>query len=77
MNTASPGKNSETEKVQKLKNIEFDLFALEKYINDIWKFLPIPVAYLSTRGVILDVSRSLEALIHYRKEEMVGGTLTA
>jgi PAS domain S-box-containing protein/putative nucleotidyltransferase with HDIG domain len=75
MNTVSPGKNSDTEKVQRLKNVEFDLFALEKYINDIWKFLPIPVAYLSPQGVILDVSRSLEELIHYRKEELIGGTL--
>jgi PAS domain S-box-containing protein/putative nucleotidyltransferase with HDIG domain len=55
--------------------VEKDLFALEDYINDIWQFLPIPVAYLNPLGVILDVSHSLEILLGFKKEEMVGGTL--
>ncbi|MGD9379846.1 MAG: hypothetical protein PVI51_04695, partial [candidate division WOR-3 bacterium] len=55
--------------------MEKDLFALEDYINDIWQFLPIPVAYLNPLGVILDVSHSLEILLGFKKEEMVGGTL--
>lgn len=75
MSTESPGKNSDLAKLQRLKDTEFDLFALEKYVNDIWRFLPIPVAYLSPMGVILDVSHSFEELIHYKKEELVGGTL--
>jgi PAS domain S-box-containing protein/putative nucleotidyltransferase with HDIG domain len=75
MNTASPGKNNDTAKWQRLKTVELDLFALEKYINDVWRFLPIPVAYLSPMGVILDVSHSFEELIHYKKEELIGGTL--
>ncbi|MCK4940533.1 PAS domain S-box protein [candidate division WOR-3 bacterium] len=75
MNTASPGNNSDTGKAQRLKNVERDLFILEEYINDIWQFLPLPVAYLNPLGIILDVSRSLEDLIHYKKEELIGGTL--
>ncbi len=75
MSTESPGKNSDLAKLQRLKNTELDLFTLEKYVNDIWQFLPIPVAYLSPMGVILDVSHSFEELIHYKKEELIGGTL--
>ena len=55
--------------------VENDLFALENYINDIWQFLPIPVAYLNPMGIILDVSHSFEQLIHFKKEELIGGTL--
>jgi PAS domain-containing protein len=55
--------------------VENDLFALENYINDIWQFLPIPVAYLNPMGVILDVSHSFEQMIHFKKEELIGGTL--
>jgi len=75
MNTALPGNNKDTKQATDLRNREQDLFALENYINDIWHFLPIPVAYLNPLGVILDVSRSLEDLLHVKKEELVGGTL--
>ena len=75
MNTKLPG-NSERKKTKaELMRIEKDLFALENYINDIWQFLPIPVAYLNPLGIILDVSHSFEELLRFKKEELVGGTL--
>jgi len=55
--------------------MENELFVLENYINAIWQFLPVPVAYLNLQGVILDVSDSFTDMLHYRKDELVGGTL--
>jgi len=75
MNTISPGNSKDIKKTREYVEIERDLFALENYINDIWQFLPIPVAYLNPMGVILDVSHSFEQLIHFKKEELIGGTL--
>jgi PAS domain S-box-containing protein len=75
MNITSPGNNRKTEKKDDRLRVEKDLFALENYINDIWQFLPIPVAYLNPLGIILDVSHSFEELLRFKKEELVGGTL--
>jgi PAS domain S-box-containing protein/putative nucleotidyltransferase with HDIG domain len=75
MNTISPGNSKDIKKSHDYMRIEHDLFALENYINDIWQFLPIPVAYLNPMGVILDVSHSFEELLHFKKEELIGGTL--
>lgn len=75
MSTVSPGNRKNADIVSVLKKVEQDLFALEKYINDIWQFLPIPVAYLNPLGIILDVSSSFEELLQFKKEELVGGTL--
>jgi PAS domain S-box-containing protein/putative nucleotidyltransferase with HDIG domain len=75
MNITSPGNSGEIEKKKYSVRVEKDLFALEDYINDVWQFLPIPVAYLNPLGVILDISHSLEKLLGFKKEELVGGTL--
>ena len=74
MNTESAGRNS-NRKIRQASAAERDLFIMEQYINDIWRYLPIPVAYLNPLGIILDVSSSLERMLHYRKEDLVGGTL--
>jgi len=74
MNITSPG-NSSSKKKDNYPGLEKDLFALEDYINDIWQFLPIPVAYLNPLGIIMDVSRSFEELLRFKKEELIGGTL--
>jgi len=75
MNTILPGNSKDIRKSHEYMKVENDLFALENYINDIWQFLPIPVAYLNPMGIILDVSHSFEQLIHFKKEELIGGTL--
>ena len=54
-----------------INKIEQKLFELGNYINDVWQFLPIPIAYLSPLGVILDVNRALEELLNYSKDEIV------
>ena len=53
-------------------SVDQDLFELERYINDIWQFLPIPVAYLSPLGVVLDANRGFEQLTRFSKEELIG-----
>jgi PAS domain S-box-containing protein len=55
---------------------EKELYELEKYINDIWQFLPIPIVYVSSRGTVLDTDTSLENLLEYPKEELIGRGLS-
>jgi len=55
---------------------EQELYELEKYVNDIWQFLPIPIAYVSGTGVVLDVDVALENLLKQSREELIGGSLT-
>jgi PAS domain S-box-containing protein/putative nucleotidyltransferase with HDIG domain len=47
----------------------------EHYIKDIWAFLPTPIAYVSPLGVILDLDKTLEEMIHSSKDELVGRLL--
>lgn len=51
------------------------LAEFEYYIKDIWEFLPTPIAYVSPLGVILDVDKTLEELLHASKDELVGRLL--
>jgi PAS domain S-box-containing protein/putative nucleotidyltransferase with HDIG domain len=48
------------------------LVEFEQYIKDIWSFLPTPITYLSPLGVILDLDKTLEDMLHCSKEELVG-----
>ena len=54
---------------------EQELFELEDYINTIWSFLPIPVAYISPSGTMLDVTKAFEELLGYPIVEIVGRSL--
>ena len=57
------------------KEAEQELLELERYISDIWKFLPMPVAYASPLLVILDVDDAALRILGYTKEELVGSDL--
>jgi PAS domain S-box-containing protein/putative nucleotidyltransferase with HDIG domain len=52
------------------------LVEFEQYIKDIWSFLPTPITYLSPLGVILDLDKTLEDMLHCTKEEVVGKFLS-
>jgi PAS domain S-box-containing protein/putative nucleotidyltransferase with HDIG domain len=52
-----------------------ELSYLESYINDIWQFVPLPLAYINPMGVILDIDQSFEILIKIRKEDIIGRLL--
>lgn len=75
MNTGSAGRSNYQNRLHASTAVEHDLYIMAQYINDIWQYLPVPVAYLNPFGVILDVSSSFENMFHYRKEELIGGTL--
>ncbi len=47
----------------------------EHYIKDIWAFLPTPLAYISPLGVILDLDKTLEEMLHSSKDALVGRLL--
>jgi len=51
------------------------LIEFEQYIKDIWSFLPTPIGYVSPLGVILDLDKTLEQMLHCSKEEIVGQSL--
>ncbi|MFH0769110.1 MAG: PAS domain-containing sensor histidine kinase [Chloroflexota bacterium] len=52
-----------------------ELFELEDYIRQMWQFLPIPIAFISPLGIILEVDEHLETLLGYPREELVGRSL--
>ena len=56
-------------------NITKDLIELEKYTTDIWKFLPLPMAYITPLGVILDIDNAFENFLGYSKEEIIGESI--
>lgn len=45
---------------------------LEKYIEDIWQFLPIPVCYINSNNIIVAASASFTKFSGYESEEAVG-----
>jgi PAS domain S-box-containing protein len=59
------------------KSVDVDLLELEKYIQDIWRFLPVPICQLSPRGVILDSDRAFEELLGCSKDALIGSLLSS
>ncbi len=51
------------------------LLDLERYIKDIRRFLPTPVAYLTTMGVIVDATEALLRLLGRRDIEVIGRSI--
>ncbi|UCF70761.1 MAG: PAS domain S-box protein [candidate division WOR-3 bacterium] len=51
------------------------LIEFERYIKDIWAFLPTPIAYISPLGVVLDSDSTLEEMLHCPKSALVGRLL--
>ncbi len=51
---------------------EHDLKELERYIQDFWRFLPIPVCYVNPLHIILSVDKEFEYFSGYSVEEIVG-----
>ncbi len=75
MNLRAIGVSKMSEKKKFVNNITNDLIELENYITDIWKFLPLPMAYLTPLGVIIDIDNAFERFLGYTKEEIIGKTI--
>jgi PAS domain S-box-containing protein/putative nucleotidyltransferase with HDIG domain len=52
-----------------------ELIELENYINAIWQFLPLPIAYVTPLGVIVHIDDACEKLFEVRQEGIIGQTL--
>ena len=53
-----------------------ELVELESYITDIWQFLPLPIAYLTPIGVIVDADEAFEKFLGQPKDKIIGSLLT-
>ncbi|MBU0687272.1 MAG: PAS domain-containing protein [Candidatus Margulisbacteria bacterium] len=71
MNIKFPGFNNR----HRPPKYEQDVYDLESYIRDMWKFLPIPMAYVNPLGVILDVDETLPELLGYSPDVIIGQSL--
>jgi PAS domain S-box-containing protein/putative nucleotidyltransferase with HDIG domain len=52
-----------------------ELIELENYINAIWQFLPLPIAYVTPLGVIVDIDEACEKLFELPQEKIIGHSL--
>lgn len=57
------------------RELESEIFELERYIEDLWQFYPTPLAYINPQGIIMDVDLSLIKFLGYPKEELIGTPL--
>ncbi len=63
-------KNSE-----KKTQTEEEIRGLESYIRDFWKFLPLPVCYISPANTILDIDEIFSDFSNYQPNEIIGEDL--
>jgi len=62
-------KNKDEKKISILLE---DLAALEGYTRDLFSFLPLPVCFISSIGVILEVNPAFEKISGYKIDEIIG-----
>ena len=63
------------EKEEKIALLLDDLTALEEYIHDLFNFSPLPICFISSLGVILEVNPALEKASGFKMDEIVGERL--
>jgi PAS domain S-box-containing protein len=51
------------------------LLELEDYIRQMWRFLPIPIAFISPLGIILEFNGDMGKLVGYVRENLAGKSL--
>lgn len=52
-----------------------DLTSLESYIHDLFNFTPLPLCFISSNGVILEVNPAFVKLTGYSQEELIGESI--
>ena len=73
MYSESPGNSVSQESFNLL---EQEVFELENYINDMWEFIPIPIAYINPLGVIMDADIAIANLLKMSKDDIIGTSLS-
>jgi len=58
-----------------LQILEQDLKELESYIQDFWRFLPVPICYVNPVHNILDVDQSLVDFSGYTSTDLIGSDI--
>lgn len=64
--------NLESPEEEILQTLEQDLRELESYIQDFWRFLPIPICYVNPVHNILDVDNCLVNLSGHKLTDIIG-----
>lgn len=59
-------------KEEKISALLEDIALLERYISDLFSFLPIPVSLVSSVGVVLEANPAFEKISGYKIEEIIG-----
>jgi len=57
---------------QKLSLLLEDISLLQDYVEDLFNFLPLPICFVSPRGVILEANLALKEISGYQTEEIIG-----
>jgi PAS domain S-box-containing protein/putative nucleotidyltransferase with HDIG domain len=52
-----------------------EFIELEHYINAVWQFLPVPIAYVTPLGVIVDIDEACKKLFETPQEDIIGHSL--
>ena len=64
------------ERAPEITLMEDELLEFEQYINDLWRFLPIPVGVLTPLGIFVESGVALRKLLQMDADEIVGRELT-
>jgi PAS domain S-box-containing protein len=64
-----------TESDQKIGLLERDLRLLEEYIQELFSFVPLPICFVSPKGVFLQTNPAFEAIAGCGAYEIVGEAL--
>ncbi len=57
---------------KKMEMLIDDLSSLERYIKELFTFLPIPICFVSSLGVILEFNPAFEEVSGYKLREVIG-----
>ena len=60
------------EKDQKLSLLLEDISLLQDYVEDLFNFFPLPICFISPRGIILEANLALKEISGYEVEEIIG-----
>jgi transcriptional regulator with PAS, ATPase and Fis domain len=64
-----------TEQHYNIEELSADLNDLERYVQDLTSFLPIPLVTLNPALKIIDINNSLLLVTGYKQHEIIGATI--
>lgn len=69
-------KKTKKEIINELLRTKEDLEDLEKYIEELFNFLPIAFCLINPAQIILDINKAFENLTNYQPNEIIGKSIT-